>query len=654
MERDLRETPGYRAVEAFFRAAMEPGFGAPSDVSDPRPSPDGRWVAFRADVWEELEGRAHGRIGLAATDGSGWRLITAGPNDDTDPRWSPDGRTLTFASDRAVKGRMQLYALEADAIGEARALPEVTGVVEHHGWSPDGSRILVIAAGERAEQADAKGSGTLGPEIDVPSWIPDVESFEDADEWRTLWIVDVAARDVRRVSREGTNVWEASWLGEDAIAAVVSDAPSEGAWYRAHLASIDADDGSERLLYRSDVQLNFAAGSTDGRTVAVVEAVCSDRYVAAGDLLMIDADTCEVVRVDASADISSAHWRGDRLLALGLSGLEAVAFDVARSGTEIRELWRTAEGVGGYQPSGAPVGDGDGCVFSRSSARRPQEIALVERDVDLTLVATEHPGHVWLRAHIGERRALSWTAADGLEIQGLLTTPPGDGPFPLILEVHGGPVGATVDRWPSVALALLLSRGYAIFEPNPRGSSGRGRAFAEAVIGDMGGADAGDDLAGVDEVVRLGVADPSRIAVLGGSYGGFMAAWLPAIDDRFRAAVSISPVTDWYSEHFNSSLIDWVGDFLAARPEEPGGDHHARSPVMAGARLRTPTLLTAGLRDRATPAGQAVEMYRALRAQGVPAEVVVYPQEGHGVGSFPATIDLMTRVVAWLERHLAP
>jgi len=131
-----------------------------------------------------------------------------------------------------------------------------------------------------------------------------------------------------------------------------------------------------------------------------------------------------------------------------------------------------------------------------------------------------------------------------------------------------------------------------------------------------------------------------------------MAARLPAIDDRFKAAVAISPVTDWYSEHFGSSLIDWVADFVDGDPAEPGGQHHERSPALAGGRLRTPTLLTAGANDRATPPGQAVEHFRALRARSVPAAAVVYPQEGHGVQNLPAAIDLAARVVEWFERFM--
>jgi dipeptidyl aminopeptidase/acylaminoacyl peptidase len=170
----------------------------------------------------------------------------------------------------------------------------------------------------------------------------------------------------------------------------------------------------------------------------------------------------------------------------------------------------------------------------------------------------------------------------------------------------------------------------------------------------MGGADARDILGGVDALVASGVADPDRIGIFGGSYGGFMAAWLPTQDDRFAAAVSASPVTDWYSVRFESTLGSWAGDFLGGEPHEVPEAYVGRSPVLSVGSSTTPTLLTAGIRDRATPLGQAVEMYRAMRAHGVPAEVVMYPEEGHGVRSMPAIIDSLTRIAVWFERFMPP
>jgi dipeptidyl aminopeptidase/acylaminoacyl peptidase len=654
VERDIRGTPVYRETESFFRSCLEPGFGRVTSLGDPEPSPDGRWIAFEGSVLEALEGHAHERICLAAADGTGWRTITHGPGDDTGPRWSPDGTTLTFVSDRVRKGRGQLYALDAGSIGEGRALTVLPGVVEHHRWSPDGTRILAVVAGEKAEQSDARGSGTFGDERgDEPDWLPDVASSDDEEEWRSLWVIDVATGGTTRASRDGVNVWEATWLGDGAAVAVVSDAPGEGAWYQAALAVMDLAGGQERILYRGDVQLEFAEGSPDGTTVAVLEAVCSDRYVIAGDLLVIDVATGAVTRPAVPGDVSSVRWRGDRLLVAGLDRLDATVAEVDPRSGVTQELWRTAETISTFfQPAAAPLGSGGAFACVQHSVRRAPELLVVEDGAAKVLAETRHAGTEVRTATLGERRVLTWAAPDGWEIDGHLLLPEGEPPFPLLLDVHGGPIGAVTDGFLGIADAMLLARGYALLAPNPRGSTGRGRAFAAAVVGDMGGADALDDLAGVDAVVAMGLADPARIGVIGGSYGGFMAAWLPVIDPRFAVAISISPVTDWYSEHFNSSLTDWVGGFLDAIPEEPGGDHHARSPVFGGERLRTPTLLTAGLRDRATPPGQAIEMYRALRARGVAAELAVYPLEGHGVRDLPAAIDVTARMLAFLDRHM--
>jgi dipeptidyl aminopeptidase/acylaminoacyl peptidase len=142
--------------------------------------------------------------------------------------------------------------------------------------------------------------------------------------------------------------------------------------------------------------------------------------------------------------------------------------------------------------------------------------------------------------------------------------------------------------------------------------------------------------------------------VLGGSYGGFMAALLPCLDQRFAAAVSLSPVTDWYSERFDSNLGAWAHEFLGGGPIDRQEHYRERSPVFLTERNRTPTLLTAGTRDRATPIGQATEFYRALREHDVPAELALYPLEGHGVRTIPAIFDLVTRTAGWFERFMPP
>jgi dipeptidyl aminopeptidase/acylaminoacyl peptidase len=653
MERDLRETPLYREVEEHFRKVHEPGFGRVTEPADPRPSPDGRTIAFTGSLWEELEGTPKTRICLAETDGAGHRTVTAGPEHDAGARWSPDGRRLSFLSDRKEKGRMQLYALEVDALGEAEILPEIEGTVEDHEWSPDGRRILVLSAGMHADGAGAEGSGAGEAEKDLPGWVPKVDSWEDEQVWRRLWIVDVTSGEVRRLSREDLNVWEAAWCGDGSVVAVASEDSGESSWYGAPLVLIDVPSGRDRVLATSEVQFGFPAAAPDGSRAAAIEAPCSDRQLVSGRVLIVDVESGATRAVEIpEADITWIGWRtGGDLAYAGLRRGDTVLGEIDPTTGDRTESWSTSDGVGGWEPYAAAFGL-DGFTFVRQGFDRPLEVAVVEGGADRTVASFRHEGHDHSRSLIGRAERMSWTAPDGLEIDGYLVAPAGDGPHPLILNVHGGPVWSYAEWFPRAGTAWLVSRGYAVLMPNPRGSTGRGRPFLEHVIGDMGGADAHDDLAGVDALVARGVADPDRVGVTGGSYGGFMSCWLPVIDERFKASVAISPVSDYYSQHWNSNIGAWDSWFLGGKPED-GADHYReRSPVFFANRVTTPTLLTAGTEDRCTPPGQAIEFYRALRERGVPVEVVIYPGEGHGVRKFPAYLDLVTRMTAWFERFM--
>jgi dipeptidyl aminopeptidase/acylaminoacyl peptidase len=655
MDRDLRESPLYGEVEEHFRKIYEPGFGRVTEPSDPRSSPDGRWVAFTGSRWEKLEGTPKTRICLAPAEGTSTdaKEVSSGPEHDAGPRWSPDGGRLSFVSDRREKGRMQLFALTVEGLGEAEALPEIEGTVEEHAWSPDGSRILVLAAGLHADSAGAEGSGALESEKDLPDWAPKVDSWEDRQVRRRLWLVDVASGAVRALSREDLNVWEADWCGDRAVVAVASDDPGESSWYEASLVQIDAETGEDHVIAKSDVQFGFVAGAPDGARVAAVEAPCSDRQLVSGRAIVIEIATGESRAVEIEdADITWLGWRPDgRLAYASLRRGDTVFGDIDPSTGERTEAWSTSEGVGAWAPYAAVIG-ADGFVFVRQGFDRPPEVALVEGGVDRTVASFRHEGHDHARAAIGRAERVTWSAPDGLEIDGYLLTPAGAGPHPLVLQIHGGPVWSYQESFPRASLSWLVSRGYAVLLPNPRGSTGRGRVFLEAVIGDMGGDDARDDLAGVDALVARGDVDPERIGVTGGSYGGYMSCWLPVLDRRFKAAVAISPVTDYYSQHWNSNIGAWDSWFLGGRPEDGAAQYRERSPVFFADRVTTPTLLTAGTEDRCTPPGQAMELYRALHARGVPVEVAIYPGEGHGVRKFPAYLDLVTRTTAWFERFM--
>lgn len=661
MERDLRHTALYHEIEEHFRRAYSPAFGRISGAADLAPSPDGQRVAFTGSKWERLEGRPTTRICIADRATGAVEEVTAGPNGDRYPQWSPDGRRLAFLSDRVEKGRHQLYLLESDRIGEAVATPAVEGTVEYIEWAPDGRAILLGIAGSGADLAGAQGSGTTAvKKEEIPAWMPEIDTGVAENQWRRIWRYDVMTRTSQIISREGLNIWEAVWAGPDRLVAITSHDPGEGAWYTAPLTLIDVASGQEEILYESKQQLGLPAASPSGRRLAVVQAVCSDRGVVAGDLLVFDTKGAmpgTPIVVDTSGtDVTHLAWRDEnRLFFVGLRGLQSVYGEYDAMTNQVRELWVTDETSGLRYPAAVPLGGNTGAfVLTLQSYTRYPEVAIVQDSTPQIVTRLAHEGSDYLREIGGRLEEVHWTAPDGLEIDGLLVLPTGTGPHPLIVHVHGGPVWSYRNSWSMFYLLtpLLVSRGYAVLHPNPRGSAGRGQDFAGLVYGDMGGADTQDILSGVEALVERGIADTTRVGVTGGSYGGYMSSWLVTQTNRFAAAVPVSPVTDWVSQHYTSNIGFFDQIFLQDDPANAAGRYSTRSPITYADRVRTPTLQTAGARDRCTPPTQAEEFHRALLEHGVTSELAIYPEEGHGVGTFPAIIDYCTRVVGWFERFM--
>ncbi|MGH8181829.1 MAG: S9 family peptidase, partial [Steroidobacteraceae bacterium] len=586
------------------------------------------------------------------------RVLTFGPNTDRLPKISPDGRHIAFLSDRFRPGDFQLYLLDA-ATGECRATPPVDGWVEYLQWSPNGRRVLLGVAGHGADLAGAQGAATTKTAVqDLPGWLPSVDTGEEPYRWRRAWVYDLEENRVSRFSPAKSNIWEAAWCGNDAITAIVSPGSSEGLWYTARLAVIKTEGGASRDVYVPQDQLGWPSGSPCGHHIAVVEALCSDRWVVAGDLRVINTRSGEVSKVATHGiDVTHTEWRSDhQLLLAGHRDFETVValYDVATG--KLAELWRSEEiTTGGFYTSVAGFGEPGDCALVGEGFKRAPEIAVIRRGKYQSIRSFD-PGAEEALAALADMETLKWPAPDGLEIQGLLHTPAaGAAPHPLVLMVHGGPVWHYRPYWMgrrSIATLMLLKRGYAIFLPNPRGSTGRGQAFVRPVLGDMGGADTHDYLSGIDHLVERGIADPKRLGVTGGSYGGYMTAWLITQDPRFAAAVAVSPVTNQVTEHLISNIGYFVALFLTDTYTNPGGKYFERSPVMHAHKTKTPTLSTCGALDRCTPPEEAVQFHNALLENGVKSVLVTYPQEGHGVRKWPATADYAARLVDWFEEHM--
>ena len=662
MEKDVRETDLYQEIEKLYTRLRRPGAGQVSDASELEASPDGKRAVFTGVMVEKLEGTPSSCICAVDLTNGETKVLTFGPNTDRSPKYSPDGDHVAFLSDREKRGNFQLYLLNPSS-GAARRAPVVEGWVEYLHWSPDGGRILLGVAGHGADIASGQGavSSKKSAVDDAPSWLPEVETGDESYRWRSAWIYDLRKNEVSKLESAGLNIWEAVWCGDDKIAAVTSPGPSEALWYTATLHIIDIESGAARELYRPQDQLGWPAASPSGRRLAIVEAVCSDRGIAAGDLLLIDPATGDAERIDTNGvDVAFTQWRSEeRLLFGGCRSFETVILESdVRTGV-LHECWSSEEiSCGVRYPALAPSGDGIGdCLFIGEGFFRAPEIAAVRNGVYSTIKSFDSDYDGRTAEWVASAESITWTAPDGLKIHGWLLRPRGNGPYPLVLEVHGGPVWTHQPGWfgrgsRSLAALALLKHGYAIFKPNPRGSSGRGKEFARLVVGDVGGAEMLDHLSGLDYLVGRGVADPDRIGIMGGSHGGYMTSWTITQDQRFAAAVSVAPVTDWCSQHLTSNIPHFDLTFLNCRYGEPGNLYFTRSPIMHAAKAKTPTLSIAGALDKCTPPTQAVEFHNALIESGVKSALVIYPQEGHGVRELPAAIDYVSRIVAWFDEHM--
>ncbi len=655
MPRDIRETPLYREAEALYRHFRRAGSGLIADAAEI--SAHGERAVFSGTLVESPDRDGASRICLTDLASGDTRVLTFGPNTDRLPKLAPDGRRVAFLSDRAKPGNFQLYLLDPQS-GECRATPAVEGWVEYLHWSPDGRRILLGVAGHGADLAGAQGAATSKTAAeDLPAWMPSVETGEESYRWRRAWVYELGVDRVHQVSPQDCNVWEAVWCGNSRIAAIASPGPSEGLWYTARVHLIDVATGSAEELFKPTVQLGWPAATPSGRHLAVVEALASDRWIVAGDLRLIDTATGTVRPVATrGVDITYAEWRSERhLLLAGHRELETVLALHDRETGEFHELWHSEEiTTSGFYTAVSGIGEPGDCVLVGEGFKRAPEVALI-RGGRYRAVKSFDPGPTAALDALGGVETVRWKAPDGLEIQGLLLKPRAAPPHPLVMSVHGGPVWHFRAYWPgrrSVSSLMLLERGYALFLPNPRGSTGRGQEFVRGVYGDMGGADTHDYLSGLDHLVERGIADPKRLGVTGGSYGGYMTAWLITQDPRFAAAVAVSPVTNQVTEHLISNIPHFVSLFLDDTYTNPGGRYYTRSPILYAHRARTPTLSTCGALDRCTPPEEAVQFHNALLENGVRSVLVTYPQEGHGVRKWPATVDYTARLVDWFEENM--
>jgi dipeptidyl aminopeptidase/acylaminoacyl peptidase len=631
-------------------------------VSDPQLSPDGNrlaWVVAESNKTETPKPRS--RIWGMALAGGSPRPLTGEHATDAAPRWSPDGRRLLFVSDRKEAGKPRLYLMSLggpDTLGgEAELLWPSAGDVSQPCWSPDGRHVACLMTDAETDEQRKRNERKDDPRV-----------ADEALKFDRLWVIDVETRAARGVTGERVHVWEYDESPDGSrFVALASDRPGEDAWYRAALVTVPAAGGEATPLCSTGRQVAMPRWSPDGGRIAFLSCTWSDRGVIGGDIWVVDADGGKLRNLTAESGVSASclAWEPDStgILFLGYGDGQLTAGRVVPDTGEMERFWTE------------PI----------TAAERTQPRFTLDRTAGTMALAREDPGHprdLWtfsrtqgwqqrtdlhpaLRnvawAAVEER---SWTSVDGRAIQGLVVHPM-DGSAaaaaPLVVLIHGGPAslwpyrlaaGGNVDwaQW-------LAAHGYRVLLPNPRGSLGWGVPFTEANLGDMGGRDLQDILAGVEDLVSAGLADPARIGVGGWSYGGYMTAWAvtrPGAEVRypFRAAVMGAGISNWLSFHGTAEIPAWDALFWQASPYDPDGPYQPFSPINHVQHVRTPTLILHGGDDPTVPASQAQEFYQALKERDVPTQLVIYPREGHPIQEREHQRDMLERILAWFDQHL--
>jgi dipeptidyl aminopeptidase/acylaminoacyl peptidase len=625
--------------------------------SDPRVSPDGRTVAFvlpgaATDGAPERSGTAGSLVHLLDLTGPEPRehrpLSPAGLN-AAFPRWSGDGRLVVVAGSVSDTGPANdcLVALDRDT-GECVWTQHFGGAIEDVVII---GRTVVARVADPGSERDGMHLGLRVPDNTDP-WVT-----RPKKRWRRLVRAEIGKQGVSDLPLPGWTVWDFDVRTDGRIVVVASQDPRPAGYYRPSLLVTDLDGTVPRQLLTGPRQLSRPRLSSQPGEAWVVEG----RSIVSGRVLRVDTTGGSVTVVPALDDVTDLGVLADgRIWFTGWAGM-GVQVGLLEGG-QVTQRWTSAGSLGGpdAQPGLTVTDDGTGVLSVWGDGDHPPEIAAASLSQPgwraLTAVNANLAG---LSATVS-RQEVSWPSPDGTVVHGLLITPADPvGNLPLVVIVHGGPTWLWSDAFaPGECNAIavpLASAGAAVLLPNPRGSSGRGRAYCEAVIGQVGDVDLQDILSGVDALVDQGVADPARLAVMGLSYGGFMAAWATTRTDRFRAAVVMSGVSDWLSFAQSSNLAGGydlmyhpAGDLTTAEGRE---ELVARSPAYRADEAGTPTLVLHGAEDRVTPVGQAEQLHTAWAAGGVAVKLVVYPREGHELVETAHRRDAMRQVVSWLSEH---
>jgi dipeptidyl aminopeptidase/acylaminoacyl peptidase len=630
-------------------------------------SPDGKqlaWVIQRdgkpAIEVADADGRHAHRVSAAAKPGSCAESGIA---------WAPDSRRLAFVSncnvDLTSTKVMQnaIYLADTRGNGAPARLAELQGYVRSLQWTADGKSLgfLYVPGATRHASAVAAAKPAAG-EIGV-----------SGVEVQRVASLDVASGALHELTPAGLYAYEFDWSPDGSrIAYTAALPPGDNNWWIAKLyvqpaqadasASVLVDSASTDSGSLHGLQIALPRWSPDASRIAFISGLMSDQGATGGDIYAVAAGGGAPVNLTPGIRVTPSwlRWTGPRsMLVSQVSNGQSQLADYAVSATRAQQ-----QRVHFTVPASISDGSASMAMSLSGDLKRVaflQSSYAVATEVHAGALGSTPPPAVTsfnaaLKPAWGKAESVEWDN-EGFHVQGWLLYPANYDPkktYPMVVVVHGGPSSAVIPRWPGVGYgaAPLSALGYFVFQPNPRGSFGQGEKYVQANRKDFGYGDLRDILAGVDAVEKKLPVDDKRLGLTGWSYGGFMSMFAPTQTQRFRAVVAGAGISNWQS-YYGQNLIDqWMPPFFGATVYDDPAVYAKSSAINFIKQVKTPMLIVVGDRDAECPAPQSFEMWHALRAQGVPTSLVVYPNEGHHFVDPAHQRDVLQRALGWFQKYL--
>jgi dipeptidyl aminopeptidase/acylaminoacyl peptidase len=628
-------------------------------ISDPQPSPDGKWVSYTLSTIDSLKDSRNSDIWMISWDGTQDIQLTNSPEGESRARWSPDGKYISFLSSRqateptAKLQGSQVWLLDRRG-GEGRRLTDRKGGVSDYTWSPDSKKLLLTLTDPEPEDT-GKVKTTKPYVIDRYHYKQDIEGYRFKKTHTHLYLFDIATKKLDTLTRGNYDEGSAAWSPDgSAIAFVSNRTPDPDRNENTDIYIIEARPGAAmRQLTDWKGSDNNPRWSPDGKTIAYTRSVSDEVYHMYDEPVLctipVTGGAPKMLSRTLDRPVTNPKWSkdGQSIIALVTDDRQQYIGTFSLSDGKMTKL---ADGQRVFSAL-EPLSD-DNWTTTLSDPQTPAEIYALENGAARRL--THHTDTFLAPLSLASVEGFQSRSADGTLVSGILYRPAtatADKKLPFILFIHGGPVGQDAFDF-DLSRQMLAGGGYLVAAVNYRGSSGRGLDFSKTISGDWGNKEVIDLHGAVDYLVKKGFVDTARLGVAGWSYGGILTDYLIASDTRFKAAssgagtgftLSLYGVDQYISQYNNEIGTPWTSI-----------DRYLKIsyPLLKANRIKTPTLFMSGEKDFNVPTAGSEQMYQALRTLGIPTELIIYPGQFHGITVPSYQKDRLDRWLDWFGKYL--